>query len=90
MHREICGRSPPEIYRVFGPLKIQFFSDKTVQRRGWTAHVSVYNCNYPHLEDNLATNTPVNKKVISTTGTTAPENITTVVRQQCISGITLT
>ena len=36
---------------MFGPIEVNFNSDKTVQRRGWTAAVNVYNCNYPHLED---------------------------------------
>ena len=30
---------------------MNFQSDKTVQRRGWTAAVNIYDCNYPHLED---------------------------------------
>ena len=31
---------------------MNFQSDKTVQRRGWTAAVNIYDCNYPHLENN--------------------------------------
>ena len=52
LYRELCGRSPPEILRVFGPIEVNFQSDKTVQRRGWTAAVNIYDCNYPHLENN--------------------------------------
>lgn len=70
---------------MFGPIEVNFNSDKTVQRRGWTAAVNVYNCNYPHLEDkswqakekkhkkekNIITTLPVVPTVTTTTTTIA-------------------
>ena len=61
---------------------VNFASDKTVQRRGWTAAVNVYNCNYPHLEDKnwrAKEKKPHAKKVkeLKTTTTTTTTTSTT-------------